>query len=99
MVDPSLQPPGPALDVLRGELRRHGGRLVDLPFAVAVTKQDLLDEEAAAAVLAEVRAWSDAHGARAVVPISSVTQTGLAELKHVLRDLYTKGAAAPETDD
>jgi GTP-binding protein len=92
MVDPSFQAPGQALDVLRGELERHGGRLVELPFAVAVTKQDLLDEEAAAEALAEVKEWAERHGARKVVPISSVTQTGLKELRHVLRDLYQTGA-------
>jgi len=102
MVDPSLTPPGPALDVLRGELSRHGGRLVDLPFAVAVTKQDLLDEESAAEALAEVQEWSARYGALAVVAISSVAQTGLTELKHKLRELYRlgedpgEGAAEPD---
>ena len=47
LVDPSFEAPGRALDVLRGELACHGHRLTELPFAVAVTKRDLLDEEAA----------------------------------------------------
>jgi GTP-binding protein len=102
MVDPSLTPPGPALDVLRGELSQHGGRLVDLPFAVAVTKQDLLDEEASAEALTAVQAWGEKHGALSVVAISSVAQTGLTELKHKIRELYRLGedpGAAPAEDD
>jgi GTP-binding protein len=98
MVDPSLQRPGPTLDVLRGELEQHGGRLGELPYAVAVTKQDLMDGDAGVQALAEVEAWADEHGARAVVPISSVTQTGLTELRHVLRDLYRTGPQAPDDD-
>jgi GTP-binding protein len=88
LVDPTFEPPRRALDVLRGELERHPGRLSQLPFAVAVTKSDLMDEEAASAAVAEAEAWSAEHGGSGVVLISSVAQQGLDVLKHLLRRLY-----------
>lgn len=89
LVDPSLELPDRALDMLRDELARHGGRLVDLPFAVVLTKQDLLDEAARAEALDTARTWATDHDARDVLSISSVTGAGLKELKHLLRRLHT----------
>ncbi len=88
LVDPSFEKPRRALAVLREELHKHGNRLVDLPFAVAVTKQDLLGPEAAQAALAEAREWGEEHGALEVLLISSVANLGLKELKHTLLRLY-----------
>jgi len=88
LVDPSLEPPGRALDVLRSELKRHGQRLADLPFAVVVTKQDLLDESRGAEVEAQAREWAEAHGALEVLSISSATGQGLGQLKKLLLRLY-----------
>jgi len=88
LVDPSLEPPGRALDVLRLELKQHGHRLAELPFAVAVTKLDLLDDNAAAEALAEARAWGETHGALETIQISSVTGRGMPELKQLLGRLY-----------
>jgi len=92
LVDPSYEAPGRALDVLRGELASHGHRLADLPFAVAVSKRDVLDDEAAAAALAEAEAWGREHGAAEVLAISSVSGYGLDRLRHVLRRLYRAGS-------
>jgi GTP-binding protein len=95
LVDPSLEAPRRALDVLRAELKRHGHRLAELPFAVLVTKQDLLDETGAAEALAMVRQWGQDHGALEVLPISSATGQGLGELKKLLLRLYRSNS--PET--
>jgi len=88
LVDPTFEGPRRALDVLRRELRDHGNRLADLPFAIAVTKQDVLDPERADAVLEEAQAWGREHGALAVMMISSAANMGLKELKHLLLRLY-----------
>ena len=88
LVDPTFEPPRRALEVLRQELKDHGNRLAELPFAVAVTKKDLLDEETAAAALAEARQWGQEHGAMETTLISSVTSQGLDGLRHILKRLY-----------
>ncbi|MFO7610216.1 MAG: GTPase ObgE [Candidatus Krumholzibacteriia bacterium] len=97
LVDPSYEAPGRALDVLRGELASYGGRLAELPFAVAVTKRDVLDEATAAAALAEAEAWGQAHGAVEVLAISSVAGLGLDRLRHLLRRLYRAGSPTGDT--
>ncbi len=97
LVDPSYESPRRALDVLRGELASHGNRLADLPFAVAVSKRDVLPDEEAAAALDEARAWGAEHGAAEVLAISSVSGHGMDELRHVLRRLYRAGS--PGGDD
>lgn len=88
LVDPSYEDPSRALDVLRHELQVHGERLADLPFAVVVTKQDLLPEDAWEAVLQKARRWSEANGASETLMISSAANIGLAELKYTLLRLY-----------
>ncbi|MFT5232134.1 MAG: GTP-binding protein [Candidatus Krumholzibacteriia bacterium] len=88
MVDPTFEGPRRALDVLRRELRDHGNRLADLPFAIAVTKKDVLDPERAEAVLAEAREWGSEHGALEVLMISSAANVGIKEVKHLLLRLY-----------
>jgi GTP-binding protein len=88
LVDPSLEPPRRALDVLRAELKRHGRRLAELPFAVVVTKQDLLDETGTAEAVAAAREWGRDHGTLEVLSISSATGMGLGELKKLLLRLY-----------
>ena len=88
LVDPTFEPCGRALTVLRRELADHGNRLAELPFAVAVTKKDLQTPEEAAAALEEARAWGQEHGALEVIQISSVTSQGLDTLRHLLRKLY-----------
>lgn len=88
LVDPSLESPDRALDVLRHELKEHGQRLADLPFSVVVTKQDLLDEEEMAEAMAVAQKWADDHGAIGVLSISSATGLGLDTLKKMLLRLY-----------
>lgn len=88
LVDPTFEPPTRALDVLRQELRDHGHRLAELPFAVAVTKQDALGADAFAAALEEARQWGQKNEALEVVAISSVTNQGLNSLRHTLKRLY-----------
>jgi len=88
LVDPSAAPPEAGLDMLRGELERYGGHLAGLPFAVVVTKSDLLDAEAAEQALARARRWAQAAGAVDTLQISAVAGRGLAELRRLLRRLY-----------
>jgi len=89
LVDPAFETPTRALDVLRLELKKHGNRLADLPFAVAVTKSDLLGPEASDEALAEARDWGARNGALDVLMISSAANLGLKELKHLLLRLYS----------
>ncbi len=88
LVDPSYEKPRRALDVLRLELKKHGNRLADLPFAIAVTKRDLLAPEVADEALAEATAWGKEHGALDTIMISSAANLGLKETKHLLLRLY-----------
>jgi GTP-binding protein len=88
LVDPSLEPPERALDVLRAELQRHGRRLAELPFAVVVTKQDLLAEDQREEALDAARQWAQEQGALDVLPISAVTGQGLDKLKKLILRLY-----------
>ena len=88
LVDPSTAEPETALEMLRGELANYGGHLARLPFAVVVTKRDLLNDEAAAAALARARRWAEQAGAVDTLQISAVAGWGLPELRHLLRRLY-----------
>ncbi len=88
LVDPSVSEPAEALDMLRGELVAHGRHLAKLPFAVLVTKRDLMGDEAAADALAKAKAWADRAGAVETLQISAVAGRGLAELRHLMRRLY-----------
>ena len=91
LVDPTLEDAAKTLDVLRGELQRHGNRLPELPFAVAVTKLDLLDEAAAEAALAVASAWGRENGALETLIFSAVSGQGLPEVRYLLKRLYTHG--------
>ncbi len=88
MVDVAAGPVAPTLDVLRGELDRYGGHLPRLPFAIAVTKSDLVEPEAAAAAAADAAAWAAGHGGGGALAISSATGAGIPELLMILRRLY-----------
>ncbi len=91
LVDTSLEEPAETLDVLRGELMRHGNRLPDLPFAVAVTKLDLLAESEAEKALASASAWGQENGALETMIFSAVSGKGIPALRHLLKRLYTQG--------
>ncbi len=88
LVDPSAGAPDVALDMLRGELENFGGHLAKLPFAVVVTKRDLMNDEDAAAALATARSWAKTAGAVDTLQISAVAGWGLPELRHLIRRLY-----------
>ncbi len=88
LVDPSVGAPDVALDMLRGELESFGGHLAKLPFAVVVTKRDLMNDEDAAAALEQARRWAQAAGAVDTLQISAVAGRGLPELRHLIRRLY-----------
>ena len=96
LVDPTYESPRRALDVLHAELARHGKRLAELPFAVVVTKQDVLEEERRAEVMAEARAWCEEHGGVETLLISSVARLGLEPLRYLIRRLY-QDDSAPES--
>ncbi|PID78826.1 GTPase ObgE [bacterium DOLJORAL78_65_58] len=96
LVDPTYESPRRALDVLRAELVRHGNRLAELPFAVVVTKQDVLAPERSAEVMAEARAWCEEHGGVQTLQISSVARKGLEPLRHLIRRLY-RADSTPES--
>ncbi len=76
------------LATLRAELVNYGRRLPELPFAVVVSKRDLLAADDVAAALAEAGAWSLAHGGGPALAISAVTGEGVPELVHVIRRLH-----------
>jgi GTPase len=98
LVDSTYESPRRALDVLREELIRHGNRLAELPFAVVVTKQDVLPEERSAEVMAEARQWCSDHGGIETLMISSVARLGIEPLRYLIKRLYNYdyGRGGPE---
>lgn len=90
LVDPTYESPQRALDVLHDELKRHGNRLSELPFAVVVTKQDVLDPARSDEVMAEARQWCREHGGLETLQISSVARMGLEPLRFLIRRLYAE---------
>ena len=91
LVDPTLEDPAETLEILRQELQRHGNRLPDLPFAVAVTKLDLLDESAAQEALAAATDWGLKNGALETMIFSAVSGKNVPKLRFLLKRLYTNG--------
>lgn len=67
-------------DILVNELEQYNPEMLDKQFLIAISKSDMLDDELKAAIATELPA-NIPH-----VFISSVTQTGLQELKDVLWD-------------
>jgi GTP-binding protein len=74
-----------ACTMLRGELGRYGRGLVERPFAVVLTKADLVDAETTAIGQRAVAEWGREHGAAATLALSAATGSGLAELRRFLR--------------
>lgn len=72
--------------VLVNELEQYNPELLDKQFLIAISKSDMLDEELRTAIAAELP--EDVPH----VFISSVTQTGLQELKDILWDALTSEA-------
>ena len=88
LVDPTYESPTRALDVLREELIRHGNRLAELPFAVVVTKQDVLQEDRLQEVMDEARQWCTKHGGIETLLISSVARTGIEPLRFLIKRMF-----------
>ncbi len=88
LVDPTYESPTRALDVLREELIRHGNRLAELPFAVVVTKQDVLPEDRLQEVMDEARQWCTKHGGIETLLISSVARTGIEPLRFLIKRMF-----------
>jgi GTP-binding protein len=94
LVDATDPAPVSVLSILRQELAEYGRRLADLPFVVVLNKLDLVDEEAVGDIRREVAGWARDHSGREPLLVSAATGQGLDQLRHVLRALYQKGAAA-----
>ena len=90
-VTPSEGDPEANYEAVRGELAGYGAGLDRLPEIIALSKIDLIPDEAGGSVIAE---WRERYssGAAAVLGISSVTGAGLDEL---MRAVF---AALPETE-
>jgi GTPase len=90
------------LDILYRELRQHDRRLSALPFAVLVTKADLMDETTAAQRLAMAARWTEERDGRACLLISAVRGDGLGEMRGMLgrmmQSLRASLSACPRTD-
>ncbi|MFO7652492.1 MAG: GTPase ObgE [Candidatus Krumholzibacteriia bacterium] len=85
LVDAADGEPWESARMLREELGAYGHGLERLPFTVVLTKSDLLDESAAAAVQAKVENWARTRGAETTLMISSATGSGLGGLRRLLR--------------
>ncbi|MBU2500339.1 hypothetical protein KJ682_03310, partial [bacterium] len=72
----------------RRELVDYGRHLGRLPYAVILTKADLVPEDRMEEARAEAAAWAEENGALAVLAISSATQAGLDDLRKLLLRLY-----------
>ena len=88
LVDPTYESPVRALDVLREELIRHGNRLAELPFAVVVTKQDVLPDDRMEEVMSEARQWCSEHGGIETLLISSVARQGIEPLRYLIKRMF-----------
>ncbi len=96
LVDPTYESPKRALDVLRDELKRHGNRLAELPFAVVVTKQDVLEAERIDEIMAEARQWCEKHEGIETIMISSVARLGIEPLRYLIARLYNLNLGTAE---
>ncbi len=99
MADASLDDPTAELAMLRGELADYGHRLADLPFAVMITKLDIVDDEQRDRALAAATAWSQANGGVDTLGISAVRGDNLDRLRHLLRRLRELAAHQPADQD
>ena len=94
LVDITESDPCAHLTGLRNELHQYGRRLPDLPFAVVLTKQDLVDANQSTKQREAIQTWAVAAGAQGALVISAVSHTGLTELKQIMRELYRQSLPA-----
>ncbi len=87
LADASLPDPLADLAALRLELGQYDLRLLELPFAVILTKADLLTEDQAVTRAAEASRWCREAGGGQTLLISAVRGDGLPELRRLLGTL------------
>lgn len=80
LIDVSLDDPVYNLELLRAELNSYSPVLLEKPFAVILTKVDLVDENI-------VRKKIDLFDATRIIPISAVTQFNIDKLKEMIETL------------
>jgi GTPase len=83
VVDISAEDPVVGYETVRGELGAYGAGLTDLPELIALSKRDLVPDEAAAGVVAE---WRARLGDRVVdvLAVSAVSGAGIEELRRAI---------------
>lgn len=99
MVDGTVEDPLEELTMLRAELKQYGQRLDSLPFAVLLTKADLLDEARRAELLPQVERWCQDHGGMSTLLISAVRGDQIDMLRHLLRRFKQGDSTAIEPGD
>ena len=90
LVDINDVAPEATLAILSQELKAYGKRLPELPGLVVLNKIDIVDEDLVEDIIADVRTWALDHTGRQPLAISAVTGQGIDQLRHRLRDLYTR---------
>ncbi len=98
--------PEQAFETVRAELESHGGGLATKPFALVLSKIDLLPEHEVDEVLARWRSLLDHRanvrrredGTPVVLAVSSATGRGLETLRQSAFDLAGRTAAAPAAE-
>lgn len=77
-------------DILVNELKQYNPEMLDKQFLIAISKSDMLDDELKAAIAAEL------PGDVPHIFISSITQTGLQELKDMLWEVLNSEVNSTE---
>jgi GTP-binding protein len=99
MCDPSGGPVGTDLGMLRDELTRYGHGLAQRPFAVVLTKSDLIAERDGPELLRAATDWAAAYPGTEVVAISAVAGAGLDELRRLLSRLLRRAGPVEPVPD
>jgi GTPase len=83
VVEISAEDPMGGYETVRGELGAYGVGLTELPELIALSKRDLVPDEAAAAVVAE---WKERIGDRVVdvLAVSAVSGAGIDDLRSAI---------------
>lgn len=87
------------LEVLRRELMKHDPRLAVLPFAVLVTKADILEDQTATSRAAMAERWTRERGGLACLLISAVRGDGLGEVRRLLVQMVAAARASSSDDE
>lgn len=90
LCDPGAGPIAASLTMLRNELTQYGHGLARRPFAVVLTKRDLVGDDELAVQLQTASAWAADHADTAVVAISAATGAGMDDLRYLLPKLLQR---------